>query len=490
MTQYIVSLDVGTSSVRTVLYDVQGRGLPDSETQIKYQARTTPDGGSELDPAMLLDSAAKVVDGALALVPRGDTVVGVAIDTLWHSILGVDARDEAITPLYTWADTRSVPYVDELKGKLDERGAYARTGCIVHPSYPPVRLLWLARTRPDLWTRVARWISFGEYLHLRLFGKAVCSFSMASGTGLLDVHACAWDDEVLRAVGLDAGKLSPLGDRFVDSAESGLRGEWAARWPALSDVPWFPALGDGACGNIGSGCVDRGRIALMVGTSGAMRVVYDKPDTAVVPGLWFYRVDRQRPILGGALSEGGNIFAWLRATMRFGEIPEMEAEIAAIEPDAHGLTILPFLAGERSPDWVASARGTISGLTLATRPADIARAVYEAIAYRFADVGRRLAPLVTADAPIIASGGALLQSPIWMGIMADVLGRPVMALQEHESSSRGAALLALDALGLLPLAEVQTALGSTYEPNLRNHERYQEAIARQTHLYNLLVKPG
>src|ERR671939_619336 len=399
MSPLILTLDVGTSSLRTMLYDAQGSALPDAEVQITHSVNVTPDGGVELDPAVLFTNAVRAIDGMLLRVPPGRTIAGVATCTLWHSALGVDANGAAITPLYTWADTRATAAAAQLRTRLDQDAVHARTGCFLHPSYLPARLLWLSGAQPEAWRRATRWVSFGEYLHQRLLGKAICSVSMASGTGLLDVHRCAWDREVLDPIGLAPPQLSPLGD--TADAVAGLCPQWAARWPALAAVPWLPALGDGACSNVGSGCTSPRRIALMVGTSGALRVVVDTPDAPVAPGLWWYRVDRRRPLLGGALSEGGNLVAWMRATLRLDALPALEAEIAAMAPDAHGLTVLPFLAGERSPGC--------------------------------------------------------------------------------------AALLALEALGLLPdIAAVPTTLGATYESDAARHARYQEGIARQTHLYNLL----
>ena len=488
MAALILTLDVGTSSLRTMLYDTQGAEVPNAEVQIEHSVHATPDGGAELDPATLFKNTARAIDGILAQLPRGDSIAGVATCTLWHSVLGVDAHGRVLTPLYTWADTRAAAAAAALRAKLDGQAVHARTGCLLHPSYLPARLLWLAQTQPMLWRRAARWLSFGEYLHRRLFGRAICSVSMASGTGLLDVHRCDWDPEVLEAIGLDPSRLSPLGD--VADAESGLRPEWAARWPALSKVPWFPAVGDGACSNVGSGCTSPRRIALMVGTSGATRVVADTPDAAVEPGLWCYRVDRKRPLLGGALSEGGNIFAWARSTLQLDALSNLEGEIAAMPPDAHGLTVLPFLAGERSPGWAAEARGAINGLSLTTQPRDILRAVLEAIAYRFALIHQQLDAVAARDAVVIASGGALLHSPAWMTIMADVLNRQVVASGEREASSRGAALLGLEALGLLSSVDAApAALGAVYTPAPARHARYMQGLARQKELYALLVGP-
>ncbi len=493
MASLILTLDVGTSSLRAMLFaadgDALGRAVLDAETQIKYSVHTTPDGGVELDPTALFASTLEAIDGALGKVAPGDKVVAVAMDTLWHSTCGIDEDGQPLTPLYLYSDTRAADAAARLRTRLDARAVHERTGCALHPSYLPAKLLWLKESRGDRYQRAALWLSFGEYLYLRLFGHTLCSYSMASGTGLLDVHRLTWDPEVLGAVGLDVGKLAPLGDR--DTRFGPVAGAWAARWPALKDAPWFPALGDGACSNIGSGCATPARINLTVGTTGALRVVAATPDAVAPAGLFFYRVDKGRPLIGGATSEGGNLFAWMRDTMQFDPVPKLDAELSALEPDSHGLTVLPFIAGERAPGWVDKATATITGLTQATRSIDILRAGLEAIAYRFALILGGLDGVATDDAPVIASGGALLASPVWMGIVADTLNRRLIALDEKESTSRGAALLAMESLGLLPsAADAPGALGAIYEPDPARHARYAQAIVRQVRLYDLLVMPG
>src|SRR5205807_5529869 len=126
-----------------------------------------------------------------------------------------------------------------------------------------------------------------------------------------------------------------------------------------------------------------------------------------------------------------------------------EHELAALEPDSHGLSVLPLWGGERSPGWADNARGAIVGLRLHTRPVEILRACLEAVALRFGELDRILLEAMPSGREVVATGGALLHSPTWLQIMADVLGRPVLASAEPEASSRGASLLALETLGLL-----------------------------------------
>ncbi len=480
----VVTLDVGSSSVRALCFDARGQAL--GERQLDYEMDTMPDGGVEIDAERLLALTAEAVDGLLVdLGPSASDIAAVAMSTFWHTVLGVGGDGRASTPLYSWADTRSADAVDALRARLDEKAYHARTGCVLHPSYLPARLLWLHARDPASFGAARCFLSFGEYWHLRLFGETRCSVSMASATGLFDQHALTWDAPVLEALGLDPSRLAPLAD--LDVPLSGLRGEFADRWPALRRVPWLPALGDGACSNIGAGCTGPDRAALMVGTSGAMRVCWPTDAFPVPRGLWCYRVDRRRVLLGGALSNGGSVYAWLAETLRLGAPEEIERQIAAMSPDAHGLTVLPFLAGERSTGWLPHARAAFVGLSLATRPIDLIMAGLETVAYRFALIHERLREACPRADEIIATGGALGASPAWTQIMADVLGIPVTPSLESEASSRGAALLALEALGLSSLTDAPGRLGAPIAPDPGRHARYRDGLARHRELYGTLI---
>jgi len=474
----ILGIDIGTSSVRAILFDKAGRAVKNASSVLHHAPRTTPDGGAEFNPDDLVERVVLCVERLWARM--GDLfeeIAGVAVCTFWHSLMGVDAKSQPTTPLTIWADTRSGREVKYLREHLDERAIHARTGCPFHTSYPSARLLWLRRTYPDIFKRTNYWMSIGEYLFLRLFGRTLCSYSMASGTGLFDQQRLDWDEEILNVLQIRSEQLSPLVD--ADVALSGLKDEWRMRLAPLSEIPWFPALGDGACSNIGSGCVSSNRVALMVGTSGAMRIFREVGAPQTPWGLWCYRADARRYLLGGALSNGGNLYAWMRDILRLGPPEEIERRLAEMEPDTHGLTVLPFLAGERCPGWSPGARATFVGLQLSTRPLDILRAGLESVAYRFALIYELLHLAVPGEKEILATGTALLNSPLWAQIIADVLGQPITMVLEPEASCRGAALMALETLGILKhLRDAPVSLGKTYFPNPEHHRRYREALER------------
>jgi len=482
----VLALDVGTSSCRASLYDVTGRALKDRFAHIAYSPTVSADGGAELDPDVLFDQLCSAIDQVLARDPP--RILAVATDTFWHSLLGVDAQGQPLTRVYLWLDARSRAEVAVLRQQLDVREVHARVGTVLHWSYWPAKLSWLRRTQPDLFKSVKRWISFGELVLERLTGQAGVSVSMASGTGLLDIHRCAFDPEVLSVVGIDQDQLAQV--QPLRQTSTAL--PWTLeRWPALKDVPWLLAIGDGASSNIGAGCTTPDNFAVMVGTSAAERVVWSPNGSFEVPwGAWCYRVDERRVVIGGALNDGGNLLAWLRSTLRLPALRATEAELATVEPDSHGLAVLPFWGGERSTGWADDARGAIVGLRLHTRPVEILRACQEAVALRFGELDRILQQAMPGGREIVATGGALLHSPTWMQTLADVLGRPVLASAEAEASSRGASLLALETLGLLgmPLDDLRPATRRRFEPVPAHTERYRAAAERQRHLYDALVQ--
>jgi gluconokinase len=482
----ILALDIGSSSTRALLYDGRGRALAAYGVQEQYALHATADGVSEDDPDVAVARAARCIDAVLTRAgPLAAHIAGVAVDTMAATFLALDAAGRPLTRLITYADTRNAAASAALRRDLDEAAVHDRTGCLLRTSYWPARLAWLRRNQPEVWRVAARFVTLGEYLELQLFGRCRVSYSAAAWSGLLDRRTLQWDAPLLAHLGVAAERLSPLVD--VDEPLAGLSAPYAARWPALRGVPWFPAIGDGAAANIGSGCTDHRRIALTMGTTGAMRAVQAAVDT-VPPGLWCYRVDRDHALIGGATSEGGNLYAWLRQTMRLGAPDEVEAALAAFPPDGHGLTVLPFLAGERSPGWAGDVQATIHGLTLATTPIAMVRAGLEAVAYRFAVIERRLCGRADCDHRLVASGSGLLRSPAWVQIFADVIGRPVVVSAEPEATSRGATLLALRSLGALAaLEQAPAADGPLYAPDPDRHTIYQAAIARQQWLYDRLI---
>jgi gluconokinase len=236
--------------------------------------------------------------------------------------------------------------------------------------------------------------------------------------------------------------------------------------------------------------------SITIGTSSAIRVVVPPEQVSPPMGLWLYLIDARRAVLGGALSEGGNLLTWLDSILKLPSLADAESLVAALPPDGHGLTVLPFLAGERSLGWHANARMTINGMQAHTSPADLLRAGMESLAYQLDAVFEQVCHTLQMEraAPrIIGSGGALLGSTTLGQIVADTLGVPVYPSLDHEASARGAALLALEAMGILPdVAQVSPHLKPPVQPDAKKHVVYRKAAERQQKLYQTLLegRPG
>src|SRR5215211_7254127 len=274
----ILSVDVGSSSVRAELYDDVGDSVEGTEVKLDYEFEYTPDGGAEKDADELLDLVVRAVDGTLSEA-SGAEISGVAMSTFWHSVIGLDRDGRPTTPILTWADRRAAECILGLRERLDERANHRRTGCVPHSSYWPAKLLWSSCAMPGAFEKTERWVSPADYFYARFFGEPYqVGTSMASGTGLFDQNRRKWDRKTLEALPAEESQLSAISDE----PRRGLAREWAERWPALQEAPWLPAVGDGACSNVGSGCMGSDRLALMVGTSGAMRVLWKAVHVVVV----------------------------------------------------------------------------------------------------------------------------------------------------------------------------------------------------------------
>ncbi len=484
----VLALDIGSSSIRCRAYDALGRAVSGLDAGAPTAVESKPGGVSEADPDVLLAAAFACLDVVVDMAGQsGAEIAGVGVCTFVANLMGLDAGGRPTTRLSTYADTSSLAQADQLKAELDEEAARQRTGCRLHPSYLPPRLLRIREQAPDVFSRTVHWLTIGEYLEKTLFGETAATVSAASWSGLLDRRALEWDKELLSFLGVSREKLSPLTD--AGAPRSGLAPEYARRWPALAHVPWFPAVGDGAAANIGCGCVGPDRAALTMGTSSAVRAVVPGPLDTIPKGLWCYLVDRNRLLPGGALSEGGCVYAWLRQTLRLDHGPDFERALDAMPPDGHGLTALPLFAGERAPGWSGKTGAAFVGMNLSTTSLDMARAAMESVALRLALTFDCLRPLLPDNAAVVAGGGVPEASPAWTRIMADALGVDIVLPNVKEISARGAALLALESLGALSdMAATAPDPARVFHPNERRHKIYQRAMERQQELYGALIK--
>jgi gluconokinase len=475
-----IAIDIGSSGLRSFLFDSRGRPVATAIARRDRQLRVSADGEATVDPDERVRATADAIDATLAAAGKraGDIAV-VATSTFWHSVMGVDTRGRPTTRVLTWADTRARDAAAALRTEIDPIATHARTGCMIHASYLPAKLRYLRAAAPDAFGRTTKWLSLGEYLYFRLLGGTRAAHGMASATGLYDQRTCAWDEPLLGHLRVPVRSLATISDE----PQTGLRAEFARRWPALAKIPWVPAIGDGACSNVGAGAVGRSVATLSLGTSGAIRVLYATDDPPVVPGGWTYHLDRKRVVAGGALSNGGNVITWLAETF-----PSVDlATLWRGDASADDVIALPLLAGDRSPTWDDAARATIAGIGLATRPDAIARAMIEGVAHRAALLWSVVDAALPGIERIVATGGTLLRLPWLAQLFADALGRPLVQSATGEGSARGAAIAALERVGLVgDIAAVRAPIGRTWRPRPEAHARLSAGLARQRRLEDAL----
>lgn len=477
-----LALDIGSSSVRAILFDQDANVIEGGSVSRKYNFDVTTDGGSTVDAEFLRGVVEQCIDEVLKH-PSATMIRAVGMATFVGNMMGIDRAGNAVTPIYTYADTRDGEDVELLSKQVDIRQVHQRTGCRLHTAYHPARLHWLRRVQLELFERVDCWADLGSYLYNAWFGKLSCSYSVASWSGLLNRQTLEWDQDWLRVLGLSEDQFPRLTD-FTD-AQLGLRDSYARRWPILRDVPFYLAVGDGAAANVGTGASTEDVLAITVGTTAALRIVY--PSTGQVPNvpeaLWSYRVDRDHHLIGGATSEGGNVFQWMRSQFPSLDWAQEEQRIMQRPADFHGLTCLPLFNGERSPGWNSGASGTLHGLRLSTTPTDIVQAALEGVSLRVALIAHQLPVLPEA---ILIGGGAALASPLWVQMISNALNRPVHLVSELEPTAHGVALLLANAVDGRSLDAYKPAFTETFMPDSDNVARLKVAATRQADLYRRL----
>lgn len=489
----ILAVDIGSSSLRAAVFTPDGQLQPETLTRRSVAPTTTADGGMTYDAPTLFLRVTQVVGHTLRRAEqRGCDLHGVGVAVMMHSLVGVRLTPDGApdvggptTPVFAWGDARSETERAHLAEYFTVRRLYARTGCPLHSSYWPLKLLRLKRV---LDIAEWRWMSFAEYVWLRLFGVAYAGVSLASATGLYARRADDWDAEILSFLGLTRHNLTPIAaDDFALDGDA-LRPPFRRRWSALRRAKFFPPLGDGACGNLGGLCVADGQAAVNVGTTAALRVAValEREPATPPPGLWSYRLDRRRALVGGALSNAGNLLVWAQRTLRLPPARQLEDALRAAPSPDDLPTVLPFWAGERSLGWSPDAVGVVIGLRLATDAVTLRRALAATLAVRLAWIAGELeaAGLLSADAPCVVSGG-VAASAAFATMLCHALGRPLYVTRE-EVSARGAALWAALRLGLTTLEQCPPPAGRWFAPDAALHDRYRAYLRRHRAAYDKL----
>jgi len=491
-----IGVDIGTTGAKAVAYDRDGKmlGWEDGE----YPLRSPRRGRAEQDPeeilAAVLDSLSGVVN---ALKERGYRVRCVSFSAAMHSLMALDNEGRPLTPAITYADNRASKQARRIRDEMDGLAIHRRTGTPVHPMSPLAKLLWFREEDPGTFEAAARWVSVKEYVFSRLFGELVVDYSIASATGFFNLERREWDEGALRVAGVPPEKLSrPVPTTYVIE---GLLPEYVGRLGLDRETPFVVGANDGALANLGVGAVDPGVVAVSVGTSGAVRSVVHRPGVEERGRLFCYVLDEGAWVTGGPINSGGLALRWLRDNV-FPELREsaekeernpydlMGALAGEVPAGSEGLIFLPYLTGERAPQWNPNARATFFGLTLGHGREHMIRAVMEGVAFQIYAVARVLEEVAGWPKEVRATGG-FARSALWRQIMADVFGREILFPEGVEGSSLGAAMLGMKAVGeieTLDDAKGMVGVSHRHRPDEADSDAYEGLMEVFVRLYDRL----
>jgi len=475
-------IDIGSSSVRTLLFNDDATMIDDAMVSRPHDFDTHSDGRATVSADDLRTLVEGCIDESLAHDSATD-IRGVGMATFVGNWVGLDTDGKPVTELMTYADTRSGDRIATLRDRLDDdTDAYHQAvGCMLHTAYLPAQFSYMLEEEAEKMQQVAHISDIGGYLYRHWFGHEVpMSYTVAGWTGLLHTAEHQWHEGYIKQFEFEPllDCLPPLAN--YDDVQTGLTGDYADRWRKLKDVPFYLAMGDGAVANVGSGAVDANHMALTIGTTSALRVV--KSIDTIPTGLWRYLVQEDMPLVGGATSEGGNVYQWVVEQLGLSD-DGIEAHLRGCEPDSHGLTVLPLIAGERSPGWHHDASGTIHGIRRSTSRMDILQAQLEAVAIRLSII---FDMLKDEDTVVMAGGGALQSSQAWAQMLADAFNTPINCLSEPEITARGVALMLRLHLDGVKLDADMPRLDVTLDPNPDHVKIFQSARERQITLYRQL----
>jgi gluconokinase len=482
----VLALDLGTTNTRAALYDQHACQIKGASVSIPSPIKTDKGGGVWMNMEQYAELIESMIDRILQMIPEDMEITAVGITSFWHSFLGIDKDGNQVIPLILWNDRRSSPFAKKLQETFETEEYHSRTGCFLHSSYYPARIAWLKHDFADAYHRCRKLVSPGEYLLQRWTGEPGLGISIASGTGLFNQRLIKWDEITLHLCGISEDMFFPVTDS--DTPMPALLPAYHKRWQALHNAKLFPAIGDGAASNWGSGARDASSAAINIGTSAAIRCIFQQCSWQPPDDLWLYRLNSQYLITGAAFMDGGNTLKWARQLIHIEDVTAFTNQLKRNMPGKHGLLFLPYLHGERSPGWHNEAHAIIWGLSSDHDGADVLQSIFENVALQFLPAFHALEKATGTKEKIILSGGAFKEYPYLAQMISDALGHNVILSSDTEATSRGAAEYALQNAGLASTEIREYQNREVCYPDLEKTKAYYQLQRKQEELYQLAFK--
>ena len=478
----ILAIDIGTTNCKAVVFDANGQVI--SSLKKGYETFSDDDGKSEQKPDDVFNVVLQLMGESFQ---KNQTIEAVSLSAAMHSLIAVDAQGKPLTNAIIWADTRSRRQAEALKKTEPGEIIYNKTGTPIHPMSPLCKIIWLRETMPDLFKTTHKFISIKEYLFYKLFNKYIIDYSIASATGLFDIKNLIWCQEALDVAGIQPNQLSTPVE--VTHSETNLVNEYKNLSTKKELLPFIVGGNDGCLANLGSGVILPGDASLTIGTSGAVRMTTSDMKQEKAQRTFTYLLSKDIYITGGAINNGGITLEWLSKNVLNDATPTQPDELLhlaeTVAAGADNLLFLPYLLGERAPMWDAAAKGVLFGITQQHTKAHFARAAVEGICFAMRDVMQAIEETNGEIKTIYASGG-FTQSPFWLQMMADVLGKEIRVNKGADASATGAAILGIYALKKIDQLKDATrffAIDKTFYPNETVHKIYTSLFVIFQSLY-------
>ena len=473
----VVGIDLGTSSVKALVCDLQGHTVGLGQTG--YEIQTPHVGWAEQDPACWWNAVKQAVAQALEQSRTRCAVIrAVGFSGQMHGMVALDANRMTLGNAIIWMDQRSVEEREELR---QAAGELMTEQLLNQPSSGMMicTLLWLRKHKPETYEAIATVLLPKDYIRYRLTDALCTEPSDASATLAFSVRDRGWCRELIRRLGLK----TDIWPQVVESCGiAGYLTRNAARETGLPEgIPVMAGGGDSSMQLLGNNVLGNGTVACNIGTASQYATMADQPvfDPQMRCQTWCSPDPHQWLVQGGTLN-GGSALRWFRESVLKTNRPfaELSEEASQIPAGSEGLVFVPYLAGERTPFNDPLARGIFFGMSMKHGQANLVRAVMEGVVYNLRECRNVFDSMGLTSRKVIASGGAA-KSAVWRQIMADVLESPIYTTDTREEACLGAAITA--AVGLGTYASVREACDAVVhtcpEPTLpipENSKIYRE----------------
>jgi len=493
----IVSVDIGTTSMRAILFDADGRSV--HVDQRENAPEFFSDGRVEQDPAAwgaILRAGLKSCAEAAAC--RALDPVCVAVTAQRSSVIPVDQTGTPLHPAIMWQDRRTAG----LAAAMDDLNplVYRKTGLKISPVFSALKMTWLRRHRPDIWQRTHKLLGIQDWALYLLCGRFVTDHSFGSRTNLLDLGTRDWDAELLALFEVEPRMLCDL--IAPGSVAGGLTAAMAAATGLRAGLPVVSAGGDQQCAALGLGLFSGERMVSNTGTGSYLighsaQPVFDEAmrlscNVSAVPNAY---------IVEAAVLTSGAIYRWFRDALgdegdaEGAAFAALNAAAGRVPPGANDLLLLPHFKGCGSPYWDPEAKGVFFNMSLTTTRGEMARAILEGIAVEMKGSLELLEALCGRAQAVTVSGG-MTQSDLFNQIQSDIFERPVVRFNNKEATSLGAWIAGAVASGLAAghceaFERATRAAGSAlYQPDAANRAVYERQCRRSRALYRALAVPA